>query len=469
MRPTAPFPASFLAPWEALLQAPGRERQQRDDVPPHVDLDALVTTSRPRALHTGTGHAVLARAVLPAVAAARHSVHLVTCYWAASPSRDALAAALLQLAARPPGPPLRVTIGFSSRGLLQKLLHTASPAGYTYPPARWPALGLPDEQALVRGGVELTVKSLFFTPVSVVHPKYVIVDGARAFVPSCNVSWERWFEGCIELEGDVVARLAAFHQRVWGHAVAAAPSEHAGLAPSAAPGPLRPAAETAGEEAAGASAEQSVELRFPAPVPTVFLPSSHHRNPRFRLFPLLSQADPPMTPLNAALLVLFAKARRQITIVTPNVTSWPALEALLAALARGVNVRIHTSRRMMLLEQLVTAGTTTWWCLRRLVGRYRRLCSAKGGPDDVEAQPVAPGRLEVLYFAPLAGGDEPTASHLKATLVDDEFLVLGSGNMDRASWWTSQEIGVLFHVPGFSGAPWDAILARRSQVYYRSG
>ena len=33
-------------------------------------------------------------------------------------------------------------------------------------------------------------------------------------------------------------------------------------------------------------------------------------------------------------------------------------------------------------------------------------------------------------------------SHLKMVVVDEEITVLGSGNMDRASWFTSQELGV---------------------------
>ena len=33
-------------------------------------------------------------------------------------------------------------------------------------------------------------------------------------------------------------------------------------------------------------------------------------------------------------------------------------------------------------------------------------------------------------------------SHLKLMIVDEEITVLGSGNMDRASWFTSQELGV---------------------------
>jgi phosphatidylserine/phosphatidylglycerophosphate/cardiolipin synthase-like enzyme len=30
------------------------------------------------------------------------------------------------------------------------------------------------------------------------------------------------------------------------------------------------------------------------------------------------------------------------------------------------------------------------------------------------------------------------------TIVDEEVLILGSGNLDRASWFTSQELGVAF-------------------------
>lgn len=42
----------------------------------------------------------------------------------------------------------------------------------------------------------------------------------------------------------------------------------------------------------------------------------------------------------------------------------------------------------------------------------------------------------------MKGPGEPVKCHLKMTVVDDEIMVLGSGNMDRASWFTSQELGV---------------------------
>lgn len=50
--------------------------------------------------------------------------------------------------------------------------------------------------------------------------------------------------------------------------------------------------------------------------------------------------------------------------------------------------------------------------------------------------------MKIGYFKLKSGPGEPVKSHLKLTVVDDEVTVLGSGNMDRASWFTSQELGV---------------------------
>lgn len=62
------------------------------------------------------------------------------------------------------------------------------------------------------------------------------------------------------------------------------------------------------------------------------------------------------------------------------------------------------------------------------------------------------GSLRVSYYEPRSGAEaktggdaEPVQSHLKLTVVDEEAIVFGSGNMDRASWYTSQELGVAFY------------------------
>lgn len=70
-------------------------------------------------------------------------------------------------------------------------------------------------------------------------------------------------------------------------------------------------------------------------------------------------------------------------------------------------------------------------------------------PQDEEIGISKSGRLRVSYYEPRATAKseagEPVQSHLKLTIVDDSILVLGSGNMDRASWYTSQELGVAFY------------------------
>ncbi|KAL6856348.1 hypothetical protein J3F83DRAFT_753095 [Trichoderma novae-zelandiae] len=486
------FPESFVKPWRELLLS--NQDQRSGDSPGYHDaeaIDALMTTSTPKLLYVGTGHSIFTRAILPAIASARYSVHFVTCYWAASPSLDGIRQTLVNLAearsrSGEPLPTLQISVGFSSWGLFQKLFHTASLEGCVYPPSKWASLGLPDEETLRKGGIEMTVKSLFFTPLSVMHPKYVIVDEAKAWVPSCNVSWERWFEGCVELEGEIVDRLLAFHARVWG---ASRPmstqdtelTKRQGITNEARRRDVDEGVGEADETSSSSplnhdeddrSATQCIRFAAASPSPTIFLPSPHHRNPKFWFFPFFSQSNPPMTPLNAALLTLFANARHDINLVTPNLTSWPVMDALLDALSRGVNVHVRTGRNMMVIEQLVTAGTTTSWCIRKFVKKYQALCK-RCRRNDTEAQSPSPGQLEILYYKQLEARasleDEPVFSHFKMTMVDGEYLVLGSGNMDRASWWTSQEIGVLFYMPGFrERRVWENVLEERAEVVFRS-
>jgi phosphatidylserine/phosphatidylglycerophosphate/cardiolipin synthase-like enzyme len=185
------------------------------------------------------------------------------------------------------------------------------------------------------------------------------------------------------------------------------------------------------------------------------------------------------------LLQLFEHARQSIFIQTPNLTCEPVVAALLDALARGVDVTIVTSRNMMLLEQLVTAGTTTSWCIRSLTRRFGRL--REHAQCDPEAGTRGPGRLQISYFRakcragsggrearPLiasAQGEEPVHSHLKLTLVDAEYAVLGSSNADRASWFTSQELGILFQGREFCStvkAGVDGVLEGRLDLVFDS-
>ena len=421
----------------------------------------------------GTGASIYTQKLLPAVLAARHEIILVTCFWAQSKTLTALCDALQQLATRREADgvthPLRVYICFSSRSLLQKLFHTSSSDGYTYPQSAWTGkLGLPSPETLAAGNIHLRAKSLFFLPFSVMHPKFLVVDRRRAFVPSCNVSWEAWLEGCLEISRgtpsqDPIDGLLEFYRAVWDKDF-----DLATPLPQA-PGELgRPDLTMVHQvkdiiRSPADTSTKLVDIGVPSSA-VEWLPGWHHRDPALCLWPWQTPSAPD-TPLNNTLLRLFEEASRDIYIQTPNLTSPPVLSALVEALARGVDVTIVTSRSMMVLEQLLTAGTTTSWCIWRLTRRYRQLCASvqartpsqtepRGGQDvDIEAQLITPGSLAISYFRSQSqptSDEEPVHSHLKLTIFDGEKTVLGSGNMDRASWFTSQELGILIHSATFA-------------------
>jgi phosphatidylserine/phosphatidylglycerophosphate/cardiolipin synthase-like enzyme len=109
---------------------------------------------------------------------------------------------------------------------------------------------------------------------------------------------------------------------------------------------------------------------------------------------------------------------------------------------------------MMLLEQLVTAGTVTELCVWRMVRQYKRMLRKQGSPGlwkhwststqriaDIEQGRTGVGRLHVSYFKPQPG-KTAVKCHIKCSIIDNAVAVLGSGNMDRASWFTSQELGI---------------------------
>ena len=377
----------------------------------------LITKSRidPGGFIVGNGFDIYASNILPMLENAQHEIIFVTCFWAPSPCLDNLGQTLMKLSQQSllrgaDSSRLRVRLCLSSRSLTQKLFHPSSADGYIYKPREWVTeLGLPAPEALA--GLDLQVKSLFFLPFSVMHPKFVIIDRKLALFPSCNLSHESWFEGCIPLSGPVVDRLISFWQETWSKKDVP---------------PL--AINTSRADMTAASTSSPT---------TTLLPSPHHRSPHFR--PFLPTPKPPQTPLNVYLTDLIAKAKSTIKILTPNLTCQFVIHSLLAALARGVDVTIITNRRMMVLEQILTAGTLTEFCVWRLKRRYRNLLDRRSNSNPEYGHLREIGNLSVGYFRPTS---KYAKSHLKCTIVDERTVVLGSGNMDRASWYTSQELGV---------------------------
>lgn len=435
---------------------------------------SLITTSNTHHLDFRTGYSVY-KSILPAIEKAEHEVILVTCFWARSRTLDILNDCLRKLSAKgqSQGRRIRVRICFSSSSLFQKLFHTSSLSGQTYGSSQWqPKFGLPHPDGLT--GLDMEMKSIFVKPFSVMHPKFIVVDRARVFLPSCNISWEDWFEGCIEFSGPIVQHFVHFWQDFWANEEDSALQDtihNEGEVLASA----RSDDDVAGPTANSLSLPQSRPVQHKG-IPTVFLPSPHHVNPHFS-FPWQPCPAPPETPLNTFLLDIFANAKRSIRIQTPNLTAPPVLSALLRASRNGVNVDILTSERLMILEQLVTVGTTTKRCLDKLMKRHTAMVKNANSVDDRTLEGghfVRPGSLSVSYYRPseptLADRQpEPVQSHLKLTIVDQETIVFGSGNMDRASWYTSQELGVAFlsrELVESVTSSLDASMSNRSKMLY---
>ena len=458
--PLAPASSQNVLP-EEWLRRLTRGPTDPDSIHPwRADPASLASCSTVQDVSLGTGHALYARSILPAIASAEHEVILVTCFWSASPTLDALNGTLAKLSDRglEEGRRIAVRVCFSSLSVLQKLFHPQNLRGRTYGPEEWPSkLGLHDAQRL--RGLDLQVKSIFLLPFSVMHPKFVVVDRKLVLVPSCNVSWEAWLEGVVSMTGPAVGQFVQFWQSFWaseGDRGAIAASEHA----------EREITTIHPSDIDRPNTLSSMRLML-SDVPSIFLPSPHHRNPRFSLPFRRGRRSPPWTPLNTFILSAIDTARKDIYMQTPNLTSAPVLSALASALARGVDVTIVTSKRLMILEQLVTAGTATTRCIKGLKRNHHRLLSkATGSNDDAGAlesgSPSAPGRLRVSFYrshphCPPDDPTEPVQSHLKLTIIDGQWTVLGSGNMDRASWYTSQELGVAFFSPRLATSVRDEV------------
>ena len=404
-----------------------------------VSPETLVTSSQLVKFSVGTGSQIFS-SILPTCLNTKRELIIVTCFWAKSSSQEVISSLLVKLSAKAcsQNRKIQVRICFSSRSIPQKLFQTSSLDGKIYPSSSWVSLGLPPPEKL--DGLEMVVKSVFVRPFSVMHPKFILVDRRTAFMPSCNVSWENWFEGCIEMRGDICEKLFDFWNAFWSRGGAELPPmpTNSNLDSIGTTFPTRPEPQLL---------NQSIFSLTAPSTPTILLPSPHHINPRFRAF---SGSTPsfPATPLNTFLLHLFSTAAANIFIQTPNLTSAPVISAIFSALERGINVHLITSRRLMILKQLVTAGTITEFEVWKLRRRHRHLFQAyEQNTSDLEAQMQMPGALRVGNYQArkgARGNEEPVKSHLKMVIVDEEIIVLGSGNMDRASWYTSQELGVAF-------------------------
>lgn len=128
-------------------------------------------------------------------------------------------------------------------------------------------------------------------------------------------------------------------------------------------------------------------------------------------------------------------ARRSIFMQSPNLTSRGIIHAIKGALLKSVSVEIYLPRNMMIFESIVT-GLSTTSCRVKFLQKW--------------AKRRMPVNLKVEWFKSDDSQEfrvEDDKSHVKFMVVDEELVVVGSSNLDRASACTSGEVNVAISDP----------------------
>ncbi len=135
-----------------------------------------------------------------------------------------------------------------------------------------------------------------------------------------------------------------------------------------------------------------------------------------------------------------AEAQQRIDIATPNINDDAFRDAVVAAVGRGVKVRLVTGNDFnRFATSIIGQGGHNTKIYGDLVERVRASHYANRH------------LLELRFFSRegerMSMGKHEGANHTKYMSVDGKFVIVGSGNMDTQSWNQSREYNVLIDDP----------------------
>ncbi len=151
--------------------------------------------------------------------------------------------------------------------------------------------------------------------------------------------------------------------------------------------------------------------------------------------------DPSSTPtknsMNHTFLKTVASAKKTVEIFTPSLNVKSFMNEILAAVMRGVRVKIILNKGYVAdLQNLPTRGGSNRQSVKRLHHALLKVLKPK---EICE-------RLQIRWYSddgrePTLGSGPPT-NHAKMMIVDDRVSFVGSANMDNQSWVNSREIAL---------------------------
>lgn len=242
---------------------------------------------------------------------------------------------------------------------------------------------------------------------------------------------ENWYELAVRLEGDILQHFLRYFFHYYHPTGGTVPPRRIPSPPILTSSTFR---------------ERYQSLMYPLQsqvIPLAFLPCGPSR-----------QGILPFTPIRSisALFQIEAitRARRTIFIQTPILTSLAILNALKFALLKTIHVTIYLPRNMMVLESIITSWSTTK-CRVRLLQRW-----ARRHPET---------NLVVEWFNSDSSQEfvvDEDKSHIKFMVVDEELVIVGSSNLDRASACTSGEVNVAISSPELANFCLSAVKGHQS-------
>ncbi len=276
------------------------------------------------------------------------------------------------------------------------------------------------------------------------HSKLLVVDGYRAMVTGANPQEDQmlsrnWHDSAYVVSGDAGRGLQAAFDDTWSNVSEARSCQLEGFDPAASSGfscdlkspkmihhpeVLAPAID---EDAALAGACTPVTLTTRREVGTATI------DPR-----------DVTTPQDRAFIGLLSAAATTVKIETPNLNAPMAKDAIIAALGRGVEVRIilplgfnsDSERKTISIpgKTLWSAGGSNEDTIRELYARIAR----------TERCPL----LDIRFYSrdgarPSFRQEKGWATHTKYMSIDGLLAMVGSANQDVASWALARESNIL--------------------------